>query len=87
VRILHAAKPLGATRRQELGAVDVTLHLRERDRALRQMPVGVEDGVLRILPALVGETLLGGAVIFDEAVAVGIAGAVDPAERGLDGGP
>src|SRR6478672_8204071 len=87
VRILHAAKPLGTTRRQELGAVDVALHLRQRDRAFRQMSVGVEDRVLRILPALVGEALLSGAVIFDEAVVVGVAGAIDPGERGLDGGP
>ena len=86
-RVVHAPQPLGATRRQELGAVDVALHLGQRDRAFRQTAVGMEDGVLGILPALVGEPLLGRAVVFDEAVAVGIAGPVDPGERGLDGGP
>ena len=84
---MHAPQTLGATRRQELGAVDVALHLGQRDRAFGQMAVGMEDGVLGILPALVGQTLFGRPVIFDEAVAVGVAGPVDPGERGLDGGP
>ena len=49
--------------------------------------VGVEDRVVRILPALVDQALLVGAVILDEAVAVGIARPVDPAQRRFDVGP
>ena len=63
------------------------MHFRERDRALRQATVGVEDRVVGILPALVGETLLGGTIVFDEAIAVGIARAIDPGEGGLDRRP
>ena len=47
----------------------------------------MKDRVVGILPALVGETLLGRAMILDEAVAIGITRAIDPGERGLDRGP
>ena len=67
--------------------MDVTLHFGKRDRTFRQTAVGVKDRVLRILPALVGEALLGRAVILDEAVAVGISRAVDPRQRGFDRRP
>src|SRR5262249_57078804 len=77
-RPLALAEALGAARRQELAAVDIALHLGERDRPLREPAVGMEARVQGILPALVGEALLGGAVVFDEAVAVGIARSVDP---------
>ena len=40
-----------------------------------------------VLPALVGETLLVGALVFDEAVAVEVAGAVHPAQSRLDRRP
>ena len=42
-----------------LGGIDVALHLGERDRPFGEPAVGVEDRVVRILPALVGEPLLG----------------------------
>ena len=66
---------------------DVALHFAQRDVAFGQLAVGMKDRVVGILPALVGEALLGGALIFDKAVAIGIAGAVDPAQRRLDRGP
>ena len=47
----------------------------------------MKDCVIGILPALIGEALFRGALIFDEAVAVGIAGPVDPAQRRFDRGP
>ena len=81
------AEPTGGARRQALGGIDIALHLAKRDRPLRQRAVGVEDGVVGVLPALVGEPGLAAAVIFDEAVAVGVARTVDPAERRLDIGP
>ena len=83
-RLLAVPQALGAARRHVLGAVDVALHLGERDRAFGQAAVGVEDGVVGVLPALIGQALLGGAIVFDEAVAVGIAGAVDPGQRRFD---
>src|SRR5262249_33533127 len=64
-RAVVPSQPPRAARHRLLGAVDVGLHLRQRDRALGQAAVGVEDGVLGILPALVGEALLGGAIVFD----------------------
>ena len=80
-------EPQRASRREPLGGEDVTLHLGKRDRAFRKLAVGMEDRVVGILPALIGEPLLGRALIFDEAVAVGVAGTVDPAKRGLDRRP
>ena len=47
----------------------------------------MKDRVEGILPALIGEPLLGGALIFDEAVTVGIARTIDPAQPGLDRRP
>ena len=44
----------------------------------------MEDRVVGILPALIDQALLVGAVILDEAVAVGIARPVDPAEGRFD---
>jgi len=57
------------------------------DNTFDYFALGVKDGVVRILPALIGEALIGGAQIFDETVAIRIAQPVDPAERRLDGGP
>jgi hypothetical protein len=42
-----------------LGHEYIALHFRERDRSLRQLPVGMEDGVMRVLPTLIGEPLVG----------------------------
>src|SRR5262245_3606567 len=86
-RALVPPQPFGATCQHLLRAIDVALHLRKRDRPLRQAAVGVENRILGIFPALVGETALGRAVVFEKAVAIGISGAVDPGERGLDRGP
>ena len=44
----------------------------------------MEDSIVRILPSLVCKTLLAGAAVFDETIAVGIAWPVDPTERCLD---
>src|SRR5690606_5933085 len=65
------------------GAVGIGLHLAERDRALRQRTVGMKDGIVAVLPALVGEAPGGLPEIFDEAVAVAIAVALDPADGRL----
>jgi hypothetical protein len=47
----------------------------------------MEDGVVAVLPALVGEAVLRLAVVLDEAVAVAVAVGVAPGERRLDLGP
>ena len=54
---------------------------------LGQTAVGVKDRVVRILPALIGQALLGRGPVLDESVPVGIAWPVDPAQRGLDRRP
>src|SRR5262249_33883534 len=61
---LGPSEPRGAARRQVLGAVDIALHLRQRDRAVGEGAVGVEDRIVGVLPALIGEALLGCAMVF-----------------------
>ena len=87
MRDLAPAEPLRATRRQPLGGEHIALHLGQRDIAFGQRAVGMEDRVEGILPALVAQPLVGRALIFDKAVAVGVAGAIDPAQRGFDRRP
>ena len=86
-RLLDQSQAPGAARRQPLAGKDIALNLRQRDIAFGELSVGMEDRVEGILPALVGKPLLGGALILDEAVLVGIAGAVDPLQRRLDRRP
>ena len=81
------AELIGAARERAFGGVDVALHLGERDRTLGERAVVVEDGIVRILPALIDETVVVLPVVFDEAVMIGIAGAGDPGERCFDRGP
>src|SRR4029450_7908580 len=77
----------GTPRRLTLGGVDVALHLGERDRTLGQPTVLTKDRVEETLPALIAQALRVGAIVFDEAVAIRIAVAVDPLERGFDRRP
>ena len=67
-----------------LGREHVGLHLAQRDRPRGAGAVGVEDRIVAVLPALIDEALLVGAVVFHEAVAVGVAELVDPGQRRLD---
>ena len=84
VRCFGASDPPCAARCHAFGRIHVALYLGQRDFAFRQATVGMEDRIVRILPSLIGKTLLGGAHVLDETVAVGIAWAVDPIERRLD---
>ena len=61
-----------------LGCIDVTLNLDERDGSACEQPVRAEDRVAGVLPALVREPLFTVARIFDEAIAIEVAVAVDP---------
>ncbi len=84
---VEAAQPPGAARCQPLGGEHIALHFGKRDMPLGQTAVGVEDGVEGILPALIGESELAGAPVFDKAVIVGIAGTIDPLQRRFDRRP
>ena len=57
----------------QLGLVDVALHLAQRDRRLGQRAVGVEDRVVRVLPALLHQAVAAAPRVLDEAVAVDVA--------------
>src|SRR5262249_53358931 len=69
------------------GGEYIGLDFAERDRSRGEPAVRMGDGVRGILPALVGEALARTRAIFEEAVAIGIAIGVDPAQRRLDIGP
>ena len=69
------------------GGVDVALHLAQSDGAMRQRAVGVEDGVVGVLPPLVQQAIGRLPLILHEAVPVPVAVAVDPVQGGLDVGP
>ena len=62
----------------------IGLNLAQCDRPLGQSAIRVEDQIIGILPALVGEAVLAFPRIFDEPVAVPIAIFVDPAQRRPD---
>ena len=66
------------------GGVAVSLHLDHGDRSLGERAVTVADGVVGVLPALVGQggnARLCRRAVFDETVAVGIAVALHPRDR------
>ena len=87
MRRVSAQRPHAQSARQAsgvaLGGEHVALHFAQRDRALGQLAVGVEDRVLRVLPALVAEAALAPGGVLDETVAVAVAVVVDPAQRRL----
>ena len=70
-------------RHPELGVVDVALQLDERDRRRREAPVPVGHGVAGVLPALVDVAVRRPRRVLLEPVAVAVAPAVDPAQRGV----
>ena len=57
LRDLAPAEPLRAARRQPLAGEDIALHFGERDIALGEPAVGMEDRVIGILPALIAQAL------------------------------
>src|ERR671912_2378489 len=86
-RKLPKAEPGGHRRKGALGGVDVALDLAQRDRSLGERAVGVEDGVVGVLPSLIGEAAFRLAVVLDEAVSITVAMLVDPSQCRLDAGP
>src|SRR5436190_3626251 len=77
-RTIGVIKCRSDSRGPTLGGVNVALHFAQRDGSLGELSVSVKDGVVRVLPALVGQSLGRSAVILDKAVAVAIAVNVDP---------
>ena len=68
----------------EIGGIGIGLDLGEGDGRLGQAAVVMHDGIGAVLPALVDEAVERLAVIFEKAVAIGIAETPHPAERRLD---
>src|SRR5208337_2725676 len=77
-------EPAGTMGGCDPSRIDIALHLDERDRAIGEFAIGVEDGVVGIFPALILQPFRGRAGIFEKAVAIGVARAVDPMQRALD---
>src|SRR6187549_1388849 len=65
-----------APRRKGIG-----LNLAQRDRRLGERAVGMEHRVPRVLPPLLNQSRLTAARVLDEAVAVDVAGTIEPLER------
>src|SRR5919197_955134 len=59
----------------------VALHLDERNGRVGGSPRGERHAVVAVLPALVAQPLLRAPLVFDEAVTVAVAVALDPAQR------
>src|SRR5690242_17476527 len=64
--------------------IRITLHLAKRDRPVGQPSVGVEDRIVRILPALLDETMRRPSVVFDETIAIEISIAIHPFQSTAD---
>src|SRR5262249_38643793 len=67
--------------------VRVRLHLGECDGRLRQTPVGVRDGVVRVLPPLVDQAVCGAALVGEVATVVAVGVTLDPRQRRLRSRP
>src|SRR5690606_38252584 len=80
------AEGLGQFGTRQQGGVHIALHLAQCDRRLGQMPLGIVDAVVAVLPALVDQAAVGGAPVLDETVAVAIAVMGDPLDRRVGGG-
>ena len=67
------------------GPIAVGLHFAQGDRPLRQAPIGVVHAIVGILPALVAQTPLGGALVAQEAIGRAFLGGTDPGHRPVQG--
>src|SRR5688572_17890013 len=78
------AEPTSDLRRRAPCAVHISLYFDERDWPHGQFAIGVEHGIVAVLPALVREPGVGLPIILDESVVIAIAMRLDPRERRLD---
>ena len=76
----RVAPVAGQVGHRSAGGEDVALDLGERDRRLGGRAVHVPDRIARILPALVEQAEPRAPLVLDEAVAVEVAGVVDPGQ-------
>src|SRR5579859_728507 len=76
---VEPAEPPRAARGEKLACEYIALHFGKRDIAFGETAIGVEDRVIGILPALIAQAGIGRALVFDKAVAIGIARPLDPA--------
>src|SRR5262249_29238274 len=67
-----------------LGAINVGLNFHERDRRPRQRAVSIDNGVTRVLPALIDEAPITVRGIFEITVAVDISVMLHPGEGPFD---
>ena len=84
VRFAASASQPREAARAAPGRVHIPLNLTERDRAVGQAAILVEDRVVRVLPALLHEAVRRVPLVFDESVAVDVAVPVDPLQRRLN---
>src|SRR5439155_17082214 len=68
-------------RHPDARVVGVSLDLAGRDRSLSHGAITEKDGIPRVFPALVDETLGRARLIFEVAVAISVAVPLDPFER------
>src|SRR5690348_5916789 len=64
--------------------IDITLHFAKSDGAPGQLAVGMKYGILRVLPPLLEQPAFSMASVFNKAVMIGIAGAIDPVQGSFD---
>ena len=77
-RGLFVAQLLREQSASQVGAVDVALHLAQRDGGFRQPAVGEVNAVPGVLPALVEQSVFVGALVLHETVAVAVAVVLHP---------
>ncbi len=65
----------------------IRLHFDECDRTVGEAAIGVEDRIVAVLPALIGETAIGLALIVQQTVTVLVADTRDPLCRALQRRP
>ena len=80
----HIAEIVCHNRDAFFGGVDVRLHLAQRDGPGGQPAVIVENGIVRVFPSLLHQSVLGAPRVFHEAVAIAVAMLVDPLQGGED---
>jgi len=79
--LAHAMREFRGMR---LGPEHVALHFAKRDRPFGQRAIGVENRIIRILPALIDKARRVLPRIFDKAVSIRVAERVDPLQSRVD---
>ncbi len=67
-----------------LCGVDISLHFAQGDGRIGHAAVGVKDGIVRVLPALLHETFGRALLVFDKAILIAVAIDIHPFDGTLD---